>query len=26
LPLDQDVSGTQIVPGEGIVIEAGWVF
>lgn len=26
LPLDQDVNGMQLVPGEGIVIEAGWVF
>lgn len=26
LPLDQDVTGTQLVPGEGFVIEAGWVF
>jgi hypothetical protein len=26
LPLDQDVNGTQLVPGQGIVIEAGWVF
>ena len=26
LPLDQDVSGMQLVPGEGFVAEVGWVF
>jgi len=26
LPLEQDVSGTQLVPGQGVVLEAGWVF
>lgn len=26
LPLDQDVSGMQLVPGDGFVAEVGWVF
>ena len=26
LPLDQDVSGMQLVPGEGFVAEVSWVF
>ena len=25
-PLEQDVEGTQLVPGQGFVAEVGWVF
>lgn len=26
LPVDQDLNGTQVGPGDGFVVEAGWIF